>query len=179
MTEQAGGESGAPAPFTPRGTMPRRSGDVWVEGLNGERYWGRYGAAGLLLVRTTGSGVREALLQHRVSWSDHGGTWGLPGGAIDEHETPIEGALREAAEEAGVPAEAVLVRFTSVLDLGFWSYTTVVAEAIAPFEATISDVESQGLEWVALDVVPELPLHPGLAARWAELGARLAEAAER
>ena len=132
---------------------------------SGEKYWGRFGAAGLLAVDP----VRGILLQHRVSWSHFGGTWGLPGGALHEHESAIVGAIREAQEEAGVPDGAVLPRFTSVLDLGIWSYTTVVADVQHPFDPVISDPESVALEWVPVDEVDDRPLHPGFAAAWPAL----------
>ena len=132
---------------------------------SGERYWGRFGAAGLLAVDP----VRGILLQHRVSWSHFGGTWGLPGGALHEGESAIVGAIREAQEEAGVPDGAVLPRFTSVLDLGIWSYTTVVADVQHPFDPVISDPESVALEWVPVDEVDDRPLHPGFAAAWPAL----------
>ncbi len=132
---------------------------------SGERYWGRFGAAGLLAVDP----VRGILLQHRVAWSHFGGTWGLPGGALHEGESAIVGAIREAQEEAGVPDEAVRPRFTSVLDLGIWSYTTVVADVQTPFEPVISDPESVALEWVPVDEVDSRPLHPGFGAAWPAL----------
>src|SRR4051812_3091566 len=103
-------------------THPRDSGDAWVEGPDGRRFWGRYGAAGLLVHDET-AGI---LLQHRAEWSHFGGTWGLPGGARHEGESAVDGAIREAEEEAGVPADALRLAFTSVLDLGYWSYVTVV-----------------------------------------------------
>jgi 8-oxo-dGTP pyrophosphatase MutT (NUDIX family) len=101
--------------------MSGTSGDAWVEGPDGARYWGRFGAAGLLVV----SPAFEVLLQHRAAWSHFGGTWGMPGGARHQDEGAVDAAVREAAEEAGVPAALLAVRFTSVLDLGYWSYTTV------------------------------------------------------
>lgn len=150
------------------------SGDAWVEGPDGERFWGRFGAAGLLVHDSR----RGILLQHRADWSHFGGTWGLPGGARHEGESAVDGALREAAEEASVPPDAVSVLFTSVLDLGYWSYTTVVAQAVLPFEAQVSDPESIELRWVAVAQVTGLPLHPGFAASWPELRARLAGLAD-
>ena len=54
------------------------------------------------------------LLQHRAPWSHQGGTWGLPGGARDSHETPEQAAVREAHEEAGLPADLLTVRTTVV-----------------------------------------------------------------
>lgn len=159
-----------PEPGEPRRPSgPRDPGDAWVVADTGERYWGRFGAAGLLAVDAS----RGVLLQHRVSWSHFGGTWGLPGGALHEGESPVDGALREAAEEAGIPAGAVEVRFTSVLDLKIWSYTTVVADVVVPFEPVISDPESVALEWVPFDEVEARPLHPGFADAWPALRARI------
>lgn len=145
------------------------SDEAWVYGPDGHKYWGRFGAAGLL-VHHPELGV---LLQHRALWSHHGDTWGLPGGARHEAETAVEAALREAREEAGVPAELVKVSFTSVFDLGFWSYTTVVAVATERFEPVISDPESIALRWVPPSEVELLPLHPGFEASWPMLRPRL------
>lgn len=154
-------------PRRPEG--PRNPGDAWVIAESGERYWGRFGAAGLLAYDP----ARGILLQHRVSWSHFGGTWGLPGGALHEGESAIDGAVREAQEEAGVPDGAVRARFTSVLDLDIWSYTTVVADVRVPFEPVISDPESVALEWVPVDEVDARPLHPGFGASWPALRALL------
>ena len=155
--------SDLPPPLPPYAV--RDKGDAWVFGPNGEKYWGRYGAAGLLVWHRA-SGI---LLQHRVGWSHFGGTWGLPGGARKEGESAEAGALREANEEAGVPAELLTVLTTSLFDLGFWSYTTVVVESSEAFEPVMGDAESQALRWVPLNEVELLPLHPGFAASWPAL----------
>ena len=153
----------APPPLPPY--VVRDSGDAWVFGPDGEKFWGRFGAAGLLVWHRS-LGV---LLQHRVGWSHFGGTWGLPGGARKAGESAVDGALREAAEEATVPPELLRILHTSVLDLGYWSYTTVVAEAMEEFEPVIADAESAELRWVLVDEVAALSLHPGFAAAWPEL----------
>jgi 8-oxo-dGTP pyrophosphatase MutT (NUDIX family) len=161
-----------PLPGNPhRHLGPRDPGDAWVEGDRG-RFWGRFGSAGLL-VHDAAKGI---LLQHRALWSHQGGTWGLPGGALHQGEEAIHGALREAREEAAVPPENVRVLFTSVFDVGYWSYTTVVAETLRPFEAAISDPESLELQWVGIDAVGSKELHPGFAAAWPGLRSRLTEA---
>lgn len=143
-------------------TDPTITGDAWVVGPDGTRVWGTHGAAGLL----AHDADRGVLLQHRALWSDQGGTWGLPGGARRGDETAIEGAIREAHEEADVPAASLDPLALRVLDLGFWSYTTVVAEVTRPFHARVSDNESAGVAWVAPAEVSALPLHPGLADSW-------------
>ncbi|PII83012.1 NTP pyrophosphohydrolase [Leucobacter sp. OLJS4] len=140
----------------------RDPGDAWVTAADGNSYWGRFGAAGLLL-HDPGRGV---LLQHRADWSHHGGTWGIPGGARHEHEDAVAAAVRESNEEAGVPLDGVLPRYRHVLDRGGWTYATIVADAARPFEPVIADAESHALEWVPLDRVEEYSLHPGFAASW-------------
>lgn len=155
-----------PAPGAPRRPFgPRDPGDAWVVAPGGERYWGRFGAAGLLVV----DAARGVLLQHRVAWSHHGDTWGLPGGARHEGESAVDAAVREAQEEASVPDAATRPRLLSVFDLGYWSYTTLVADVARPFEPIISDPESRALEWVAEGDVDDRALHPGFAASWTRL----------
>ena len=154
--------------------LPRRtlgSGDAWVTGPDGRRFWGTFGSAGLLLVQ------REAgvLLQHRAEYSHFGGTWGIPGGARHEGESAATGAVREATEEAGVPADDVIIDFESVWDLGWWSYTTVVGHIEKAFTPVIGDAESIELRWVPVDEVAGLSLHPGFAASWPTLLERLRE----
>ncbi|MEU1973644.1 NUDIX hydrolase [Microbacterium sp. NPDC019599] len=155
-----------PAPGEPRRPFgPRDPGDAWVVAPDGARYWGRFGAAGLLAVDP----AQGVLLQHRVSWSHFGDTWALPGGARHEGESATDGALREAAEEAGVPDAAIRPRFVSVLDLGYWSYTTLVGDVVTPFEPRIADPESHELAWVSPAEVVTRPLHPGFASSWTGL----------
>lgn len=158
-----------PAGGVPRRSGPRDPGDAWVVADDGSRYWGRFGAAGLLAVDAR----RGVLLQHRVSWSHFGDTWALPGGARHEHESARVAALREAGEEAGVPGDAVAFVAESVLDVGVWTYTTVVAEVVRPFEPVISDPESHALAWVPPADVDALPLHPAFAEAWPTLRATL------
>jgi 8-oxo-dGTP diphosphatase len=138
---------------------------------DGAHYWGRHGAAGLLLRAPWGDGSAAVLLQHRAAWSHQGGTWGLPGGARDSHESVEEAAVREANEEAGLRAESMTVRLSVVTsevpgpDGPAWTYTTVIADA-AELLATQPNRESAELRWVAESDVADLPLHPGFAASW-------------
>jgi 8-oxo-dGTP diphosphatase len=151
----------------------RGDGDGWVVSEAGAAYWGRHGAAGLLLRAPRADGSAAVLLQHRAPWSHQGGTWGLPGGARDSHETVEEAAVREAHEEAGLSADRLVVRTTVVTATASgsdWTYTTVIADAPEQLD-TVPNRESAELRWVAEDDVAALPLHPGFAASWAELRA--------
>jgi 8-oxo-dGTP diphosphatase len=145
--------------------MASRDGNGWVRCELGHRHWGRFGAAGLLAFVTAG----PVLVQRRTWWSHHGGTWGLPGGARDSHESALAAALREAAEECGVPPEAVRPRGVFTDDHGGWSYTTVLADAENPFAVYSDDDETDEVAWVPEPAVARLDLHPGLAAHWDEL----------
>ena len=145
--------------------LHRTDGDGWVTCEFGHRHWGRYGAAGLLLIAPDGA----ALLQHRAEWSHQGGTWGVPGGARSSAEPATAAALREAEEEAAVRPSDVTLTHTWVDDHRTWSYTTVVGHASHRVPARPSDPESKEIRWVRIDEVAELPLHPGFAAAWAHL----------
>nr|WP_225956997.1 NUDIX domain-containing protein [Amycolatopsis lexingtonensis] len=131
-------------------------------------HWGRYGAAGLLLVDP----ARGVLLQRRAWWVHHGRTWALPGGAIEAGETALTAAAREAFEEASVPAEAFRTVSASVVDHGDWSYTTVLALAEGA-EARVANTESAEVRWVDPEDVPGYPLHRDFAAAWPDLAARV------
>ncbi len=143
-------------------THHHTDGDGWVECSCGLRHWGRYGAAGLLLV----DAELGVLLQHRAHWSHHGGTWGVPGGARASGEGALDAAVREAAEEAAIPPDSVRPSHAWVEDHGPWSYTTVVATTAYPIEARPSDAESLDIAWVGIDDVPNRPLLPAFEAMW-------------
>lgn len=142
----------------------RHDGDGWVVCDAGHRHWGRFGAAGLLLRH--GDSV---LLAHRVWWSHHGETWGIPGGARNSDETARQAALREAVEETGVDPERVRLTDETVDDHGGWSYVTVHGrlETETPPALEPCDGEATELRWTPADAVSDLPLHPGFARFWA------------
>ena len=139
-------------------------GDGWVHCAQGHRHWGRFGAAGLLLV-----GERGTMLQHRSAWTHEGDTWGMPGGARDSHEDFVATALREAAEEAAIDPSAVAPLGWWLDDHGGWSYITVIAHPRRLIDAHAINAESVEIRWWANEHVDALPLHHGFAATWPKL----------
>jgi len=88
------------------------SGDAWVEGPNGERFWGRFGAAGLLVHDLR----RGVLLQHRADWSHFGRTWGRPGGSDlgDWSATTVGVQAVRAFEPHMADVESIELRWVAV-----------------------------------------------------------------
>ena len=132
------------------------------------RHWGLHGAAGLLLVRTDLNPIC-VLLQLRAGWTHGGGTWALPGGALDSHEDPVMAAAREAWEETGIDPEALTFKAIYSDDHGNWRYDTVIAHAASDVGAYEANAESADLRWVPLEEVAGFDLHPGLRATWPDL----------
>lgn len=85
------------------------------------------------------------------------GLWAVPGGKIEEGETPQEAARREIMEECGVDYAEPLTPY-SLID----GYVTYLAENVPLFDAVLND-ENQSSGWFPLNELPD-PLHPGLIA---------------
>lgn len=144
--------------------MPKLSYE-WVRNSDGNVRWGPEGAAGMLFHHPE---TDTYLLGHRSPEVDQGGTWGIPGGAIDPGEEPYQAALREAQEEFGpnVPQHKVtgIYKASPVPD---WSYHTVMADVPQQFEPEYADSwETQGHGWFTPEEMQGLNLHPGFASAW-------------
>ncbi len=138
--------------------------DDWADGPHG-RFWGRFGAAGLLIQNGRG----EVLLQLRATWCHHPGTWGIPGGARLEGEPALAAALREGTEEHAFPVDDLRVVGSHTLDLGYWSYVTFVALYVQEWQPQLMTDEAEDARWIPITRVPHLRLHPGLAGTWRNL----------
>jgi 8-oxo-dGTP pyrophosphatase MutT (NUDIX family) len=128
--------------------------------------WGLFGAAGVLV--RSGDRVFVAL---RSPHSHQGGTWAIPGGALHHGESALEGALREFGEEIGIDLEDFEVALTHEDDHGGWSYWTIVLDLPAPFEAPDRvHWETSATDWVTLEELAVLELHPAFRATLVRLG---------
>jgi 8-oxo-dGTP diphosphatase len=141
-------------------------GDGFLTLADGSVRWGLFGAAGVL-VR---AGERVFVAQRSLH-CHNGGTWAIPGGALDLDESPLEGALREFAEEIGVVLDAFEVTEIHEDDHGGWSYWTIVLDvpdAFAPPEQL--HWETAATAWVTVDELVELELFPAFRATLGRLG---------
>jgi len=146
----------------------RRTGDGFMTCSDGHVRWGVYGAAGVVFVVRFPDGPR-VMLQKRSAFAHEGGTWSCAGGALDEGESPLEGALREASEEVGaIPDGHHVVGQTVFAPATDWSYTTFVVEVTGEFGASIN-FETDAVAWDTPDEVEQRPLHAGFAAAWPAL----------
>lgn len=133
----------------------------WTTCAHGHAHWGPRGAAGLLV-----AAHGRALLQLRARWAHRGGTWSIPGGALERGESPVEAALREAHEEMAIAAEEVEVRSSYVATCGGWAYETVLAVPVGSEVHTEDLSESVGHVWAEASEVGGLPLHPAFRDAW-------------
>ena len=144
--------------------MAARDGDGWVECPCGGKHWGKFGAAGLLLLRDN-----SVLLQHRAPWVHNGDSWGIPGGARDSHESFIEAAIREAHEEIGIQGHEIEILVESEESHGSWSYHTIIAMAKDECDPIAANQESIEVRWVERSMVTALSLHPAFGRNWEKL----------
>jgi hypothetical protein len=80
----------------------------------------------------------------------------------------VSAALREAQEETALAPGLVTVRGVHRLQHPDWRYDTVIGDAAA--RPSVSEhAESVELDWVPLDMLPRLSLHPGFAAALPDL----------
>jgi 8-oxo-dGTP diphosphatase len=137
------------------------NGDGFVVVADGSRRWGRYGAAGVLARHTHDDGTVRYFLARRSLHCHQGGTWAIPGGAIDSHESPTEAALREFGEEIGVALPHHVVAEVHEDDHGGWSYWTLVVDVDDRFDPpTTLHWETDAVAWVEATAVADLDLHP-------------------
>lgn len=88
------------------------------------------------------------------------GTWGIPGGKIDEGETLLEGLVRECIEEIQYfPNDAKLIPIQKFVNKTF-TYHTFFCKIEHEFIPVLNE-EHVGYAWIDYEQYPK-PLHPGL-----------------
>jgi len=148
--------------------------DRWTFCDQDHVHWGAAGGAGLLFRYVPQEGEPSYLLQQRSGGVDYGGTWGIPGGATREGESPEMTARREAEEEIG-QLPAYRVTGVEVQDCGgAWKFHIVTADVDAPFLAfCVRETDATG--WFTREEMRWLPLHPGFRNWLEEHGLRSTE----
>lgn len=140
-------------------------GDGYIECDQGHQHWGVNGAAGLMLRHVDEQGQPRYLLTHRSPAVMHGDTFSVPGGALDSHERPEEGALREAQEELG-PIPGFRHTGTETANHGGWAYHTVHGDVPQMFTPRPQNWETSAAQWYTPEQIDQLNLHPGFRAYW-------------
>jgi ADP-ribose pyrophosphatase YjhB (NUDIX family) len=107
----------------------------------------------ILLLRRTGTPGKDNFVGH----------WSLPGGGVEEGETPEIGAAREAKEEMGVDTDPksfkVLDQKVTPTGMAFHTFAQPVEKKFWP---TLND-EHNGAGWFPLSELPQ-PIHPAVEA---------------
>ncbi len=129
-------------------------------------HWGANGGAGLLLRYAPAGADPVYLLLRRSRQVDEPGTWGIPGGAIRDGETPEMAARREVIEEIGSLPAYRLQRLELQDCGGGWNFHIFTADVDEPFEAYAAH-ETDATGWFTERMMRNLPLHTGLR-RWLE-----------
>lgn len=143
-----------------------RSGDGWLRLPNGGTGpWGQYGAAGVLLRHVGSDGTERYLMVQRGPAISDPGKWQFPGGAIDEKESPHQGAGRETIEELGFKAAdldgaRVHGDFTASLPGTSWAYTSIAATVDTQLKPDLSShharQETSDAKWMTRSEIDAL-----------------------
>jgi 8-oxo-dGTP diphosphatase len=159
----------------------RVSGDGFVLAADGKPRWGKFGAAGVLVRHLDPETDNHWYFVARRSERTHlGGTWAIPGGALDEGEEPLTGALREFTEELGIGLGSGEYTVVDVHqdDHGGWSYWTVIVEVTdrfpSPPESSLN-WETADARWVTAEELHALELFEAFRATLQRLGVLAAD----
>jgi len=112
--------------------------------------------AGILFSCSYDNTVLLLLRSNKVS---EPGTWGLPGGAVEQGETFKQAAKREAIEEIVVLPSAGTIINTISNDRGGWKYVIYVidiyySEKISWSKYITLNEENTKFEWFKMDNIP-------------------------
>jgi 8-oxo-dGTP pyrophosphatase MutT (NUDIX family) len=162
----------APSPeFT---ILPKDQRGKSGDGYFAPKIWGKYGAAGVMMRNVDENGVERFLLVKANTQNSK--RWQLPGGALEELETPEQGAAREVHEELGftqdflhdmtpIGTHKVAV---DVPGIGTWHYSNIAVDVPNMPELTWDKGELGGAQWFTSAELEKLgadgEIHPALTA---------------
>lgn len=129
-------------------------GSWWPSATRNNPRWGSSGSGVVIQARDTG----RILLALRSYAVNEGGTWGIPGGAID-HGAAIESAKREVREELGITLRCRMTLLHRYEEPGFW-YETFLCRINS--EDSIEpelNWESDDWNWFDVNSLPK-KMHP-------------------
>ncbi|MFI0356828.1 NUDIX hydrolase [Actinomadura sp. 9N407] len=108
--------------------------------------------AGVVLCVVEDAGVPSVILIKRADRGRNAGQWGLPGGRMDEGETPEQAALRELHEELGLELEPseVLGRLDDFPATSGFAITPIVVAPADPGPLRPSPDEVKSVHHVSL-----------------------------
>lgn len=99
----------------------------------------------------------KKLLLIRRADGDHKGKWDIPGGHIEENESPLKAARREGDEEVGTARGQKIHEFKNPF--------VYIFKISSPFKVELSN-EHSASKWVTLDEVTSFDLHPAFKNNW-------------
>lgn len=119
-------------------------------GKEGHKYAGKRGAG---IIFTDG---KQILLLQRANGEDKD-TWGQPGGQVEDGETSIDAAIREAQEECGNFEGCRIGEFEEIDGLHRWM--TYIYKIKQPFDCKLSN-EHKAWKWFNFHELKYVDLHP-------------------
>jgi len=149
--------------------LSRLTAERWTICQQGHVHWGALGAAGLLLSHRRAEETAYLLAQ-RSRVVDQPGTWGIPGGAMRDGESPSDAARRELIEEIVVQPEYAVTAVQRSDCGGGWAFWTLLGEVSEEVE-TYCGAQTESTGWFTLDQMRMLDLHPEFKA-WASRNLR-------
>jgi 8-oxo-dGTP diphosphatase len=139
-------------------------GERWTICTLDHVHWGANGGAGLLVRFAPAGAEPRYLLALRSRSVDEPATWGIPGGAIRNGESPEAAARRELLEEVG-QLPPYRIGADEVQDCGGgWQFHVLLADVEEIFDA-YSVLETDATGWFTTQEMRNLPLHSGVR-RW-------------
>ncbi|MGW1743048.1 NUDIX domain-containing protein [Nocardia sp. NPDC001965] len=146
--------------------MDPANGDPGEGSVDGFGPAGPFGGAGVMLRNVGDDGVpRYFLVRAGRGYSQE--NWQFPGGARSSHETPVQAAARELAEETGLSQPYMnRIRLTGQHVFRHprhdWTYVTYTADAPSRFHPRIDGYETVDAGWFTEAEMRELDLHDSL-----------------